>query len=370
MEQNLYNWLLLALTPNIGPVSFLKLIKHFQSVENVLSASVQDISQVVSQKTAYLIKEKQAEQNVEQTLLWQMKDDCHLLTLLDSDYPMELTNAETTPPLLFLRGQRSLLGKRKFSIVGSRHPTPQGTQTAITFAKNIAQQGLVIVSGLATGIDSAAHQGAIEATGETIAVIGTGIDRIYPSSNKILAHQLVERGLVISEFPLGTPPRASNFPRRNRLIAALGEGTLVVEATIESGSMITARLAGQMNKEVMAIPGSIHNIQSKGCHKLIKEGAKLVESLEDIFTELPTLEVNSHADTNFLLSSSSEKDTVPSESNNVNPLLDAMGFDPIHPDVLAQKLAIQTSLLYETLLILELDGVIKATSGGRFQRLF
>lgn len=367
-EQNLYNWLLLALTPNIGPVSFLKLLKHFQSIENVFLASIDELSQVVSQKAACLIKEKHSQTSVDETLLWQTNKDCSLLTLLDEDYPTELTNAAVTPPLLFLRGQRSLLPKRKFSIVGSRHPTPQGIQNATTFAQNLAQKGMVIVSGLAAGIDKAAHQGAINASGETIAIIGTGIDRVYPSSNKEIAHQLTERGLIISEFPLGTKPKPSNFPRRNRLIAALGEGTLVVEATTESGSLITARLAGQMNKEVMAIPGSIHNVQSKGCHKLIKEGAKLVESLEDIFSELPPLDVNSHTEHDFLLSSPS-KDSEPSPKTTSN-LLDAMGFDPIHPDVLAQKLNIQTPLLYEELLTLELDGIIKATSGGRFQRLF
>ena len=273
----------------------------------------------------------------------------------------------TPPPLLFIRGQRTLLQKRKIAIVGSRHPTPQGIQNATSFAHSLNEKGFVIVSGLAAGIDSAAHQGAINGNGETIAFLGTGIDRVYPSSNKKLAHTLIEKGLLISEFPLGVKPFAQNFPRRNRLIAALTEATLVVEATPESGSLITANLAVQMNKEVMAIPGSIHNPQSKGCHKLIKEGAKLIESVEDILTELPEIHLNSNTGTNFLLSSPFDESA---EDTTTSVLLSAMGFDPVHPDLLAQQLQIEASSLYEQLLMLELEGKIKSATGGRFQRLF
>ena len=363
----LHSWLLLALTPNIGPVSFLKLLQHFQSIENIFAATTEELRTVIPQKAVHALKTKQGEPAVEQSLRWAQAENCHLLTLLDHDYPISLATDTHPPPLLFLRGQRNLLQKRKFSIVGSRHPTPQGIQNAVTFAQALCTKGYTIVSGLAAGIDAAAHQGAINATGETIGVLGTGIDRVYPSSNKELAHKLIEKGLLLSEFPLGATPMAGNFPRRNRLIAALSEATLVVEATIDSGSLITARLAAQMNKEVMAIPGSIHNPQSKGCHKLIKDGAKLVESLEDILVELPAYDANSNTQSDFLLSSPINEFA---EEDKTTALLEVMGFDPVHPDLLAQKLNIEASLLYQDLLTLELDGKIKPATGGRFQRLF
>ncbi len=366
-HQSQYNWLLLALTPNIGPVTFLKLIKHFGDPETVLSAENDALSAFISNKTIHALKSGQAKQATDAALKWSEGENCTLLTLQDDNYPVEFVMHTTPPPLLFLRGEKALLQKRKVAIVGSRHPTPQGIQNAISFAQSLNEQGFVIVSGLAAGIDSAAHQGAINGNGETIAFLGTGIDRVYPSSNKKLAHTLIEKGLLVSEFPLGVKPIAQNFPRRNRLIAALTEATLVVEATLESGSLITANLAVQMNKEVMAIPGSIHNPQSKGNHKLIKEGAKLVESVDDILAELPDICLNPNTSTNFLLSSPFDE---PAEDTTTSTLLSAMGFDPVHPDLLAQQLQIETSILYNQLLMLELEGKIKSTTGGRFQRFF
>ncbi len=366
-HQSKYNWLLLALTPNIGPVTFLKLIKHFGTPEHIFSAERETLSPFISNKTIDALKIRMAESAADAALKWSEGENCTLLTLEDDLYPVELVMHTTPPPLLFLRGQPELLQKRKIAIVGSRHPTPQGIQNATQFAHNLNDHGFVIVSGLAAGIDSAAHQGTIHGNGETIAFLGTGIDRVYPSSNKKLAHTLIEKGLLVSEFPLGVKPLAQNFPRRNRLIAALTEATLVVEATLESGSLITASLAVQMNKEVMAIPGSIHNPQSKGCHKLIKEGAKLVESVEDILTELPDIYPNPNTTSNFLLSSPFDESA---EDTTTSVLLTTMGFDPVHPDLLAQQLQIETSLLYEQLLMLELAGKIKSTTGGRFQRLF
>ncbi len=364
-ENELLHWLMLAFTPNIGSVRFLKLLQHFGSIENIFTASSESLKTVLPSKAITALTSRQSEQVATQALQWAEAENCHLLTLLDEDYPMLLATNDHPPPVLFLRGQRNLLHKRKFSIVGSRHPTPQGIQNAQTFAQALCTKGYTIVSGMAAGIDTAAHQGALNASGETIAILGTGIDRVYPASNKEMAHKLTETGLLISEFPLGTQPAAANFPRRNRLIAALSEATLVVEATIDSGSLITARLAAQMNKEVMAIPGSIHNPQSKGCHKLIKEGAKLVESLEDILEELPAEDVNTNTQSDFLLSSPVLAKEAPGTI-----LLETMGFDPIHPDVLAQKLNIEAALLYQELLMLELAGKIKTTTGGRFQRLF
>ncbi|WP_434777036.1 DNA-processing protein DprA [Neisseria sp. Ec49-e6-T10] len=357
----LYNWLMLALTPSIGPVSFLKLLKKFGSIEQIMDANVSELQTAVHLSQANAIKQKIAQPAVELSLEWANTPNCHIITLLHDNYPSTISQYTTAPPILFARGDISLLSTPMISIVGSRHPSAQGIQNAKIFAKSLSQSGLTVVSGLAAGIDTAAHEGALLGTGATIGVLGTGIDRIYPANNKELAHQMCHHGLLISEFALGTKPLASNFPRRNRLIAALGEATVVVEATIDSGSLITAQLALEMNKEVMAIPGSIHNPQSKGCHKLIKEGAKLVETLDDILEDLPNFS-NLNQNTQNLVSSAT--------LSNHNDLLVTMGFDPVHPDILAQKLNLEPTVIFEQLLLLEIEGLVQTMPGGRYQRLF
>ena len=253
------------------------------------------------------------------------------------------------------------------------------------FGRALSEKGIPVVSGMASGIDTAAHQGALQAGGGTIAVWGTGIDRIYPPSNKSLAYEIAEKGLIVSEFPLNTRPLAGNFPRRNRLIAALSQVTLVVEAALESGSLITAKLAAEMGREVMAVPGSIDNPHSKGCHKLIKDGAKLVECLDDIVQECPQLLQNSPLLPYAIKRDTSETRkpeppaTVGRPSENVgteagrqadsSPLLDAMGYDPVHPDTLAQQLQFPAADVYAELLELELDGKVASLAGGRYQRI-
>jgi len=253
------------------------------------------------------------------------------------------------------------------------------------FGRALSEKNIPIVSGMASGIDTAAHQGALQAGGGTIAVWGTGIDRIYPPSNKSLAYEIAEKGLIVSEFPLDTRPFAGNFPRRNRLIAALSQVTLVVEAALESGSLITAKLAAEMGREVMAVPGSIDNPHSKGCHKLIKDGAKLVECLDDIVQECPQLLQNSPLLPYAIKRDTSETrkpeppPTVGRPSENVgteagrqaasSPLLDAMGYDPVHPDTLAQQLQFPAADVYAELLELELDGKVASLAGGRYQRI-
>jgi DNA processing protein len=258
--------------------------------------------------------------------------------------------------VLYVRGNAALLQTRGLAMVGSRNATPQGLQTAENFAKTLAGRGLCIISGLALGIDAAAHRGALAAGGATIAVIGTGADRIYPARNKELALAIVEQGAIVSEFPLGTPAIAANFPRRNRIISGLSRGVLVVEAAPESGSLITARLAGEQGREVFAIPGSIHSPVARGCHKLIKQGAKLVETAQDVLEELGDIEQQV----------ATIESPTPSEEN---PLLAALGHDPCALDELVERTGLRADQLLGELLTLELSGQLATLPGNRYQRL-
>ena len=270
------------------------------------------------------------------------------MTLADAAYPQALLEIADPPTLLYVRGNVDLLRKRGLAMVGSRNATPQGLQTAENFAKALANKGLCIISGLALGIDAAAHRGALAGGGDTIAVIGTGSDRIYPA--------IVERGAVISEFPLGTPSIAANFPRRNRIISGLSRGVLVVEAAPESGSLITARLAGEQGREVFAIPGSIHSPVARGCHKLIKQGAKLVETANDVLEELGNFDTL----------------TKPAEEISQNledPVLTALGHAPCSLDDLVEYTGQSADQLLPELLMLELSGQIATLPGNRYQRL-
>ncbi|HEZ0036579.1 TPA: DNA-processing protein DprA [Neisseria meningitidis] len=392
-EDERFAWLQLAFTPYIGAESFL-LLRRFGSASNALSAPAEQVAPAVRHKQAAEAwrnaeKRASARQAAEAALEWEMRDGCRLMLLQDEDFPEMLTQGLTAPPVLFLRGNVRLLHKPSAAIVGSRHATPQAMRIAKDFGRALGGKGIPVVSGMASGIDTAAHQGALQAEGGTIAVWGTGIDRIYPPSNKNLAYEIAERGLIVSEFPLDTRPFAGNFPRRNRLIAALSQVTLVVEAALESGSLITAGLAAEMGREVMAVPGSIDNPHSKGCHKLIKDGAKLTECLDDILNECPRLLQNEGASSYSINKGMPEKritavqtasdqlslpeGKMPSEKTENRPvggsILDRMGFDPVHPDVLAGQLAMPAADLYAALLELELDGSVAAMPGGRYQRI-
>ena len=402
-ENERFAWLQLAFTPYIGAESFLLLLHHFGSAQNALSAPAEQVAALIRHKQALEAwrggdKRTAARQAAEAALEWEMRDGCRLMLLRDDDFPEMLTQGITAPPVLFLRGNVQLLHKTSAAIVGSRHATPQAMRIAKDFGKSLGGQNIPVVSGMASGIDTAAHQGALEAEGGTIAVWGTGIDRIYPSSNKNLAYEIAEKGLIVSEFPLDTRPFAGNFPRRNRLIAALSQVTLVVEAALESGSLITAKLAAEMGREVMAVPGSIDNPHSKGCHKLIKDGAKLVECLDDILHECPGLLQNAAVPSYSInkKNKKTEKRTAvretssepvlpfsddlhvrkqPAQANTVaaptaeDGLLDAMGYDPVHPDILAQQTAWAAADVYARLLEYELDGIVAALPGGRYQRI-
>ncbi len=389
MERNEHErlaWLQLAFTPYIGAESFLALHRHFGSARAALAAPVDAVRGLLRQKQALRDWGRDnplALKAVEAALNWEAQPDCRLMLLSDEDFPLMLTEGITPPPVLFLRGNTALLQRPAVAVVGSRHATPQALRIARDFGEAISEQEIAVVSGMAAGIDAAAHQGALAGAGGTIAVWGTGIDRIYPPANKNLAYQIAERGLIVSEFPLDTRPLAGNFPRRNRIIAALAQAVLVVEAAPESGSLITARLAAEMGREVMAVPGSIDNPHSKGCHKLIKEGAKLVECLDDILQECPQLlqkaplssysiykerNESSAADATEPLETAERPSETMDESGK-DELLAAMGYDPVHPDSLAQSLGLPAADVYARLLELELDGQIAAMTGGRYQRI-
>ena len=402
-ETERFAWLQLAFTPYVGAESFLILLRYFGSTQAALDAPAEKIAALVRHKQAaeaWCNAEKRhlAQKSAEAALKWETQDGCRLMLLQDQDFPEMLTQGITAPPVLFLRGDAGLLHKYSAAIVGSRHATPQAMRIAKDFGRALSEKGIPVVSGMASGIDTAAHQGALQAGGGTIAVWGTGIDRIYPPSNKSLAYEIAEKGLIVSEFPLDTRPLAGNFPRRNRLIAALSQVTLVVEAALESGSLITAKLAAEMGREVMAVPGSIDNPHSKGCHKLIKDGAKLVECLDDILHECPGLlqnaavpsysinKKNKKMEKRTAVGEASSEPVLPfsddldvrkhsAPANTVaaptaeDELLDAMGYDPVHPDILAQQTAWAAADVYARLLEYELDGIVAALPGGRYQRI-
>jgi len=389
-ETERFAWVQLAFTPYIGAESFTQLIEHCGSAEEALKAPAALVAQLGrygKQAAAAWHDTDKAKMACEAAFNWEKQPDCRLLLSCDDDFPMRLKEGLTPPPVLFVRGNADLLRQASVSIVGSRHATPQAMRIAGDFGHALSERNITVISGMAAGIDTAAHYGALQGAGSTIAVWGTGIDRIYPQSNQKLAYQIAEQGAIVSEFPLGTRPLAGNFPRRNRLIAGLAQAVLVVEAALESGSLITARLAGEMGREVMAIPGSIDNPHSKGCHKLIKEGAKLVECLDDILSECPELlqkSMESSASAQLPTKLSTKKwanvsrenkqpalvempqQTVAAEENS---LLAIMGYDPIHPDLLAEKCKLATDEIYAQLTELELDGVVAAMPGGRFQRI-
>jgi DNA processing protein len=304
---------------------------------------------------------------VQQDLAWMAQPDNHLLALDDRQYPPLLRQIPYPPPLLFVRGDPDCLRSPQLAIVGTRNPTPLGRETAHSFAAWLAGAGMIITSGLALGIDAAAHQGALANGGRTIAVMGTSLDRVYPAKHRDLAHAIAEQGALVSEFPIGTSPAAGNFPQRNRLISGLALGVLVVEAAAQSGSLITARQAVEQGREVFAIPGSIHNPLAKGCHALIRQGAKLVETADDILEELGSLAAVS-AETPF-----SSIATSPSAANTLDDdyrqLLMAMGDEPASVDGLVERCGLTAEVVSSMLLILELEGYVAAVPGGLHCRL-
>ncbi len=352
------SWLRFVLTP-LGCRARLKLLREFGSPDAVLGASVSQLRDLLEPKHAISLAEAGERGDwleLAQHLDWLAEPDNRLLTLADAAYPVALLDLPDAPATLFVKGDPVWLSRPALALVGSRQATPQGLENAEAFAADLSQSGYTVVSGMAAGIDSAAHTGGLTGCGSTVAVVGTGLDRVYPAANRQLAHRIVEHGAMISEFPLGYPPKSEHFPRRNRLIAALGLGCLVVEATLGSGSLITARQAAELGREVFAIPGSIHSPQSKGCHRLIKDGAKLVESAQDIHEELAAPQLPGL------------KPVAPKACGAQDPLLAQMGWDPVDIDTLAGRAGMGADVLGATLLTLELDGLVSVLPGGRYQR--
>ena len=357
-------WLELAWTPYVGSGTFLRLLRHFGSAAAALAADAEAVKPLLAKPVAFKHwRGAEARQAAEAALAWEAAhEDARLLLLADADYPPLLGEGISPPPVLCVRGDTDSLHRPALAIVGSRHATPQAMRIARDFAHALSDAGVAVVSGMAGGIDTAAHEGALQGRSGTVAVWGTGIDSVYPKSNRDLAHRIVAQGCAVSEFPLGTKPLAANFPRRNRIIAGLCHATLVVEAALESGSLITARLAADMGREVLAVPGSIDNPHSKGCHALIKQGAKLTESLGDIWQECPLLA--------GAAARLPEKTVLRiSEAAEENTLLQQMGYDPVHPDELAAALGMSAADVYAELMDLELSGTVAAVSGGRYQRV-
>jgi DNA processing protein len=356
VRQELALWVALCNIHGLGNQGVCQLLKAFGEPKSVFDASYSQLRQIVADKIAESISAGPDISSSEATLNWLESAQNHLITLADIDYPKALLEIPDPPPLIYAKGQKKWLNTPGIAIVGSRNASPQGEKNAEDFSQALANHGYTIISGMALGIDGAAHRGALKATGATIAVVGTGLDIVYPSRHRELAHQIVEQGLILSEFPLGTPSRAQNFPRRNRIISGLAMGCLVVEANIQSGSLITARLAAEQGREVFAIPGSIHSPVSKGCHQLIKQGAKLVDNIQDIVDELGAI-------TRVNISTELQ---IPLEAN---PLLDSMGFEPVTMEVLLGRSGLTSDNLSAMLLMLELESKVASLPGGRYQRL-
>ncbi len=382
-REELGSWLRLALTPGVGNASARKLLAAFGLPDAVFRQSAVALLQVVPATQASALRAEPPELAPLLDITWRWLQEAgegsmprHILVLGDVDYPASLLAMEDPPLMLYLLGAADKLSARLahcIAVVGSRNPTPQGAANARQFAKALGQAGLTVVSGLALGIDGAAHEGALDSvTPEssrlaTVAVVGTGLDRVYPRSHLDLAHRIAKNGLIISEYPLGTPPLTANFPRRNRLIAGLAQGTLVVEAALKSGSLITARLTLEQGKDVFAIPGSIHSPQARGCHALIKQGAKLVESVQDILEEmkLDTRPIQA-ADG---VATGTQGDTTEGVFTTEDAVLEALGFDPVGLDALQARCDLDTPSLQAQLMALELEGRVARLPGGLFQRL-
>jgi DNA processing protein len=353
-DPELAAWIRLSLVPGLGDRTLRRLLGALGLPSQVLASGPGAVAQVVGADLAQRMFGDPHEAAVATALDWAARPGNRLLTLADADYPRRLLEISDPPALLWCRGDARLLSRPGLAVVGSRNATPQGLSNAEQFARAFSDAGLVITSGLALGIDAAAHRGGLAGRSSTIAVLGTGADVAYPARNRALYDAIAERGVIVSEFPLGTVAAASNFPRRNRIICGLALGVLVVEAAMESGSLITARLAGEQGRELFAIPGSIHSPLSRGCHALIKDGAKLVESAQDVLSEL-------RIESPF----AEPSQTSPARDTG---LLAWMGHDPCSIDVLAQRSGLTPDVVSAMLLALELEGKVAGLPGGRYQR--
>ncbi len=373
-------WISLWRVPGVGSKYFQKLLNQFDNPSIILDSSSRALTQSgISQNLANNIIESKNKPDIAKSdLEWLSSSKAHhIITIECDEYPELLKRISDPPALLYVHGNLSILKDPQLAIVGSRNPTQSGANNAYEFAKYLGQTGFCITSGLALGIDGMAHKGALDAEAPTIAVVATGIDRVYPSKHRDLAHRIVENGAIISEFPLATQANPRNFPRRNRIISGLSYGTLVVEAAQKSGSLITARLAMEQNREVFAIPGSIHNPLAKGCHQLIRQGAKLVETAQDILEEMINVVDLSNIDQTEIKIEASLKDfngsNIDNTSSDLNSdqqqLLQHMGFDPVSIDQLVIHSGLDSAAIAAMLLILELQNYVSSNGGGTYTRL-
>lgn len=359
LDEDLAAWLRLSLIPGLGSAQLRRLLSAFGEPRRVLAASRAALNQHVADSLSSLIQQDGPADAVAAVGVWLEDPANQVITLADAAYPQQLLQIPDPPLLLYVKGRVDLLSRPSLAVVGSRHGSAQGLANAEAFAGALSDAGLTIVSGLALGIDAAAHRGGLAGTARSVAVLGTGADTVYPARNRALAHDLAERGALVSELPLGTRPLPGNFPRRNRLISGLAIGCLVVEAAADSGSLITARLAAEQGREVFAIPGSIHSPLTKGCHALIKQGAKLVEGASDILEELrlPARPTSAPAHS-----------AVPDSGARL--LLDALGHDPCDLGTLTARCGLSVAQASALLTQLELDGLVVSLPGGRYQRVF
>ncbi len=358
-------WLALSLIPGLGCETFRRLLSTFGLPPDIFAATPAQLRAVCDTKVAHAISAGIDDAALAPSLQWLSEPGNHLVTLADTEYPRGLLEIPGSPPFLYVKGRVELLQKAALAIVGSRRATPQGEKDAEAFAKALSEAGFTIISGMALGIDAAAHRGGLQGSASSIAVVGTGLDIVYPARNRDLAHQLAQQGAIISEFALGTPSMAQNFPRRNRIISGLARGVLVVEAALRSGSLITARLAGEQGREVFAIPGSIHSPLAKGCHRLIKQGAKLVESAQDILEELghsppasggsmPIEDIGEAGDV---------KQTAHQE------FVRQLGHNPCAIDTLVTRTGLTAERVSAILLELEMGGRVATLPGGLYQAI-
>lgn len=358
MSEDVAAWLRLTLTPGVEGAGLRRLLAALGDPERVLAASRAELARHAGAAVAAAIKDGAAAEAVAAAEAWLDQPGNHVVTLADAAYPHRLLEIADPPALLYVKGRLELLARPALAVVGSRQATAQGLLNAESFAHAFSEAGLTVASGLALGIDAAAHRGGLAGAASTIAVLGTGADIVYPARNRALAHEVAERGALVSEFPLGTRALAAHFPRRNRLISGLALGCLVVEAAADSGSLITARLAVEQGREVFAIPGSIHSPLAKGCHALIKQGAKLVESAADVLEEL-----------RFATPAAPRRTVDDVADARARALLAALGDDPADSDTLAARCGLSAADTAALLTQLELEGRIAALPGGLFQRL-
>ncbi len=370
LDDPLVAWLALVHAPRIGPRTVARLIAHFGSPTAIQCAGTARLAAAGLKPESIAALRQPDTELLETVLAWSKRPDAHILTLDDPRYPSQLAAIPDAPPLLYVRGDVSLLAEPQIAIVGSRNPTPGGREVTREFTRQLSAFGLVITSGLAVGVDGVAHAAALECDGRTIAVLGTGPDRVYPASHRDLARRIAESGALVSEFTPGQEPLAQNFPRRNRVISGLSLGVLVTEAALKSGSLITARAALEQGREVFAVPGSIHNPLARGCHALIRDGATLVETAAEILASLAPMLRDALATSAMASTEVTDKTaTATLLDADAQQLLMVMGFDPVAPDELVGRTGWLAQRVTAMLLILELGGHVSSVPGGRYCRV-